>query len=202
VNFVGTRDQNGLNTGILYLRVSSWSVSFLVDTIALSHTETDLGRSADQEAMERVLARTQGGPRGQGYGDGVVFIPRTWINAYEWHHAYEGSRGDMLVHFPGLEEARWKHMADWLDVIETSPERWECPLEDTIYRNITLEFWQEYGSAFSLVQDTERLYGTEKLDYNVKQAIRNLKASLTLEADDINKVRKARLELYKQRSMR
>lgn len=170
--------------------------------MALCHTEIDLGRSADRDAMERVLGRTQGGPRGQGYRNGVVFIPRTWINAYEWHHAYEGSRGDMLVHFPGLEEARWKHMADWLDVIEAEPEKWECPLEDTIYWNVTREFWQEYVTAFRLIEDTESLDDTEELNYNAKQAVRGLRTSLELEADDVEKVRKARQELYKQRSAR
>jgi hypothetical protein len=202
INFIGTRDQNGLNTGIFYLRVSSWSVSFLVDTMALCHSDIDLGRSADQEAMERVLRRTQSGPQSQGYRSGVVYIPRTWINAYEWHHGYEGSRGDMLVHFPGLEEARWKHMADWLDVIEAEPEKWECPLEDTIYRNVTREFWREYSSAFHLVEDTERLHGTEQLDYEIEQAVQRLKTALEFEADDVDKVRWAMQELYKLGSAR
>jgi hypothetical protein len=202
IHFIGTRDQNGLNTGIFYLRVSSWSVSFLVDTMALCHTEIDLGRSADQEAMTRVLRRTQGGPQGQGYRHGMIFIPRTWINAYEWHHAYEGSNGDMLVHFPGLEEARWKHMADWLDVIEAEPEKWERPLEDTIYWNVTREFWQEYSSALRLVKDTERQHDTDELECNAKQAVRSLRTSLELEADDLEKVREARRELYKQRCAR
>jgi hypothetical protein len=35
--------------------------------------------------------------------------------------AYEGKRGDLLVHFPGLEERRWPHMAKWLNIVETTP---------------------------------------------------------------------------------
>jgi hypothetical protein len=168
--------------------------------MALCHTDVDLGRSADQEAMAKVLGQTQGGPRGWGYKDGAVAIPRTWINAYEWHHAYEGSRGDMLVHFPGLEEARWKHMADWLDVVEAEPERWECLLEDTIYWNATREFWREYSSAYRLMEDTELLDDTEKLEPKIRQAVQSLKMSLGLEADNVDKISEAKQELLKQRS--
>ena len=166
--------------------------------MALCHSEIDLGRSADQEAMAKLLGRTQGGPQGRGYNDGAVSIPRIWINAYEWQHAYEGSRGDMLVHFPGLEEARWKHMADWLDVVEAEPGKWECPLEDTVYWNVTREFWEEYSIADSLMEDTERLDNTEKLGPKIGQAVQSLKLSLGLEADDVDRIRGARRELLKQ----
>jgi hypothetical protein len=162
INFVGTRDHNGLNSGIFYLRVCSWSVSFLVETLALSHAEIDLGRSADQEAMARVLEKEHGGPKGQGYRDGVAFVPRKWINAYEWIHAFEGSRGDMLVHFPGLEEARWEHMSKWLKTVETTPEEWELPLKDTIYRNVTDQFWQNYNSALDSGAGSETLQMLER----------------------------------------
>jgi hypothetical protein len=136
-----------------------------VETLALSHAEVDLGRSADQEAMARVLEKEHGGPKGQGYRDGVAFVPRKWINAYEWIHAFEGSRGDMLVHFPGLEEARWEHMSKWLETVESTPEEWERPLEETIYRNVTGQFWQDYSSALDLGGDTETLQMLERQFY-------------------------------------
>ena len=151
--------------------------------------------------MSRILGKTDGGPQGRGYRDGVVFIPRTWINTYEWRHAYEGSRGDMLVHFPGLEEARSQHMADWLDVVERTPEKWECPLEDTIYGNATSHFWQEYSSAFDDMVDAERLRGTTgTLTESADTAYRNLKDALELEADDVEKIRQTRLQWHRQRS--
>jgi hypothetical protein len=133
-----------------------------VETLALSHAEIDLGRSADQEAMARVLEKEHGGPEGQGYRDGVAFVPRKWINAYEWIHAFEGSRGDMLVHFPGLEEARWEHMSKWLKTVETTPEEWERPLKETIYRNVTDQFWQNYNSALDSGAGSEALQMLER----------------------------------------
>jgi len=133
-----------------------------VETLALSHAEIDLGRSADQEAMARVLRKEHGGPKGQGYRDGVAFVPRKWINTYEWIHAFEGSRGDMLVHFPGLEEARWEHMSKWLETVETAPEEWERPLKETIYQNITGQFWQDYNSALDAGADSETLQMLER----------------------------------------
>ncbi len=109
--------------------------------------EVDLGRSADQESMSLVLKKDTGGPDGHGYRRNLIYIPRPLINAYEFHHTYEGQKGNMLVHFPGLEEERWPHMAKWLDTIEANPREWEVHLEDTDYLMKTKGFWEQVRSA-------------------------------------------------------
>lgn len=198
INFVVTRDQNGLNTGVFYLRVCSWSISFLVDTLATRYTGIYLGTSVDQEAMKHVLKRTSGGLKWQGYRDGVVYIPRIWINTYESDHGYEDLRGDMLVHFPGLGETRWTHMADWLDIIERTSDRREYPLEETAYMKATCHFWQEYSSTYDFMKETEQLQSTRQFGDRVGKAVQSLKASLKLEADDVEAVHRAKQNLYMQ----
>jgi hypothetical protein len=146
---VSTKDQNGLNTGIVFFHVHPWTVNFLVETLGypLYLPESDLGFSADQEAMARILNKSSAGPEGRGYREGNVYLPRSWINTYEWHHAYEGKKGDMLVHFPGLEDARWPHMANWLNITESTPHEWEVPLEHTDYPTKIVEFWNRFRTA-------------------------------------------------------
>ncbi|PYH97539.1 hypothetical protein BO71DRAFT_466956 [Aspergillus ellipticus CBS 707.79] len=143
IHLVAGRDQNGLNTGVFSLHVHPWTVSMLAETLGYPsyRPEVDLSRSADQEAMARVLNKREGGPDGQGYKDGVVYLPRPWINAYGWLHGYEGQKRSLLVHFPGLEDQRWEHMARWLDAVEAYPAQWRVPLEETWYLNETTHFW-------------------------------------------------------------
>ncbi|KAK4901923.1 hypothetical protein LTR49_027160 [Elasticomyces elasticus] len=193
IHFIGTRDHIGPNTGIFYLRVSPWSVSFLVETqgMPLYESDLELGRSADQEAMGKTLSKEKGEPIGEGYREGMAYVPRTWINTYEWRHAYEGQRGDMLVHFPGLEEQRWKHMADWLDIVEMTPEKWECPLAETKYWNLRHVFWRDYRVAYELVTETDRMQKEEVFSDAVRAAAGDLKAILETEADDTEKVENA-----------
>ena len=85
--------------------------------------EVNLSRSTNQESISLVLKKNIGGPDGHGYRRGLIYIPRMLINAYEFHYGYEGEKGNLLVHFPGLEKDRWPHMAKWLDIIEANPRK-------------------------------------------------------------------------------
>ncbi|PLN85064.1 hypothetical protein BDW42DRAFT_198881 [Aspergillus taichungensis] len=189
VHLVATRDHNGLNTGIIFLHVHPWTINFLIESLGypLYRPDIDLGRSADQEAMARVLKKSDGGPNGTAYRDGAVFLPRTWINTYEFHHAYEGKRGDLLVHFPGLEEQRWIHMSNWLDIVERSPHSWELPFEETDYHNGTVAFWDRFREAKKAVNTAEHRYNrlsTDKGKAPMEAAVRELKKVMQQEADN------------------
>jgi len=196
IHLVTAQDQNGLNTGIMFLHVHPWSISFLTETMGypLYLPEIDLGRSADQEGMRRILNKTTGGPNGQGYADGVAYLPRPWINTYEWDFAYEGKKGDLLVHFPGLEERRWPHMAKWLDIVEMKPHEWELPLEETGYLNRTAMYWSQLRSAKDSVKLVEkRVQSGETVSWNTKEAAAALKKALREESDNMELVQQ-RLE--------
>lgn len=145
VHFVGTRDWNGLNNGVFFLRVHPWSVSMLTSAMSfpLCHSDVDLGGNVEQEGMRLTFARPSGGTNDLGWKSGVVYMPKKWFNTYEMamagddfrdanfdnlvvdypglklRHFYEGKRGDMLVHCPGTaREVRSSLMIDWMDLVE------------------------------------------------------------------------------------
>ncbi|CEL03104.1 hypothetical protein ASPCAL04261 [Aspergillus calidoustus] len=148
IHLVATKDHKGLNTGIFFLRVHPWAINLLAETLAFPayNPSIDLDIQVDQSAMERVL-------NGSRYRDHVTYLPRTWINAYEWAHAYEGEHGNYLVHFPGLGKQRWPHMERWLDIIERTPERWEVPVDQTGYLVDTEAFWYRVGKAKGIIDE-------------------------------------------------
>ncbi|KAH8693753.1 hypothetical protein BGW36DRAFT_210132 [Talaromyces proteolyticus] len=189
IHFVASKDQNGLNTGIVFFHVHQWTISMLIEALAhpLYLPAIDLGVSADQEAMARIMKKTTDGPDGQGYAQGMAYLPRPWINTYEWHHAYEGKKGDMLVHFPGLEDDRWPHMEKWLGVVEDTPLEWEVPLKDTEYPRLTKDFWDKFRTARNLANQVERdIYNAPagSLTHARQEAVAQLRIALQQHADE------------------
>ncbi|KAL4907584.1 hypothetical protein BDW74DRAFT_176335 [Aspergillus multicolor] len=156
IHFVATKDHKGLNTGIFFLRVHKWSVHFLIESLAYPkyNPYVDLDVQVDQSAMERVLNESS-------YCGNVTYLPRPWINAYEWKHAYEGERGNMLVHFPGLDGARWEHMRKWLDVVDAGVGGWEVGLEETWYLEGTRGFWERVERARGIIDEYKSRNGTD-----------------------------------------
>ncbi|KAJ5484503.1 Galactosyl transferase [Penicillium expansum] len=173
IHLVATQDQNGLNTGIMFLHVHPWMINFLTETMGypIYLPQIDLGRSADQESMRRVLNKTTGGTDGQGYADGA-------------------KEGDLLVHFPGLEERRWPHMAKWLNIVETTPQKWNLPLEETGYINKTTTYWSQIRSAKESLKSAEKkLQSGEAMSGNTtKKAISALKNALREKSDNMELV--------------
>ena len=183
VHFVGNRDQNGLNTGTFFLRVHEWSVKMLAKAIAfpMFHPEINLGNSADQVAMAHIFNETE-------FGSATLFQPRIWYNAYEFHHGFEGSKGNLLVHFPGLEGDRWKHMNDWLTTVERDHTLWEESLEYTFYPNATQKYWTAIRQAMDVYRQAEWLInkhgGVEQVPVPFLGAIAALQGAILHEADD------------------
>ena len=158
--------------------------------------DVDLGYHPDQTVMETVFNET-------GVRSGIVYQPRPWVNTYEFLHGYEGKKGDMLVHFPGMEGERWKHMSDWLDIIETKPREWAMPLEDTDYPVKIAAYWEELKQARLLMQraasiaqrtEMQASYDQSK-NRDVINAIARLQFVMESEADTPGSVKTAMKEL-------
>lgn len=160
------------------MRVSEWSVKMLTRALAypLLHPNLDLGVSMDQVAMAHVFNESE-------FRDGIVYMPRPWFNTYQWHHAYEGKKGNLLVHFPGLEDDRWTKMKDWLRIVENHPEEWDVPLQQTHYPTEIDRFWQLVDQARRAVDAVERRFGLEAMPEDVRQRLELLRQVLRDETD-------------------
>ena len=118
---------------------------------------------------------------------------------YELDKGFEGKPGDMLVHFPGLEQARWKHMADWLDLLDAQPGAWDRPLNQTAYWNSTRTFWGEYRSSLELVTVIGELRETDIMPGdNLHRAAKELQLELEMNADHVKSLARLRLGVYNE----
>lgn len=139
IHFVMTKDWNGLNDGVFYLRVSSWSVELLAATLAYRTFKPDEELQwSEQSAMQNVL-------REKDFASGAVYVPPRWFNAYpsggDEEFSYTVRRGDMALHFAGVGEKE-NAMQEWMSALEVNRTTWEIPLVET---NLTKEvewFWE------------------------------------------------------------
>lgn len=178
---LATKDHNGLNTGIFFLRVHQWSVNMLLQAIAMPifRPDIDLGYSVDQTAMAKLFDE----PDNKDY---ILYQPRTWYNTYEFHHAYEGKEGDMLVHFPGLFEDRAQHMRDWLEVVEgPGGDRWQMPLRKTEYPHRIEEFWELIREGRLRLNNAPSLLRGVAVTPEAEEAIQHLQNVMDYETDQI-----------------
>ncbi len=196
VHFVGAKDHNGLNTGVIFVHVHPWSVSMLTDALAYPkyRPNVDLGSNADQESMAKIMTNDGAEPPGTDYRDGVVYLPRDWINAYQFSHGYEGKKGSFLVHFPGLGTDRLSHMEGWLALVEEQPSAWEVPLGQTAYSKDTSTFWNSIRQAKEMMRslkyelESESSVGTyADGGEDVREELRAMQEALWNYTDDIER---------------
>lgn len=146
-----TADHNGLNNGILYLKVHPSSVDLLTKTIdyPLAHPNEDLGWFGEQAAMARVTESIEAEHQDPTHPSGIAWIPRQWINSYQMETSFEGEPGSFMVHFAGLGETRLAHMAAWLEELQRNQEGWEVPFENTALKEEIPDFWREYAASIT-----------------------------------------------------
>ncbi|KAJ5496295.1 hypothetical protein N7463_008282 [Penicillium fimorum] len=100
--------------------------------------------------------------------------------------SHEGERGDLLVHFPGLGEHRWSHMAKWLNIVETTPREWNLPLEETGYLNKTTTYWSQIRSAKESIKSAEKkLKSGEVVSGNTNETVNALRNTLREKSDNM-----------------
>ena len=100
----------------------------------------------------------------EGYKEHVVYQPREWYNPFEEgeQHEPEHQRGDLLIHFPGMEK---KHaaMGRWLDKIDQSPEELQIPLSNMTLRADIGHFWTRLDNAKGLLDKAWDLQANDKV---------------------------------------
>lgn len=144
VHLIITKDDACLNAGVFFLRVSSWSVEFLmaVATFPYYHPEVELWKDEQSTMMYLLLDEN---PK---YGLGnVAYVPQRWFNAYHEGDA-EVQKGDLLVHLPSWD-AKFK-MGRWLSLAEGRGKHgkrrkdWIISPEKTGLEEEVRLFWQQW----------------------------------------------------------
>ncbi|KAK6004799.1 hypothetical protein QM012_008661 [Aureobasidium pullulans] len=168
IHFVGTKDWNGFNAGVFFVRVHPWIISLFTSAMSfpICHQDTDLRGLAEQEAIRLSFERENGGKDDKGWRSGIVFMPRTWFNAYElfqgeirgsdyynkimktaittysgleMNHKFEGVRGSMVAHFAGVDgKVRQRLMDDWMNVIDEERSM-QYPSGNSTTRNTSID---------------------------------------------------------------
>ncbi|KHN96575.1 uncharacterized protein MAM_05518 [Metarhizium album ARSEF 1941] len=211
IHVVATRDWDGLTAGVFFVHVHPWSVTMFREAVGYPQYNqgADPGYDADQEAIARLFAMTTGGPDGTGYADGVVYIPRPFLNAHELGGGSETDKGCFLVHFPGTEDLRWPLMARYLRTVETTPSEWEMPLAETAYAKKTNLFWSQVREARAALGRSDRIRpslddmttGTAQDVNDEKKASELLKDTLREQADDVQLMRERLDALHRLRTV-
>jgi hypothetical protein len=149
-----TRDWNGLNSGVFFLRVHPWSVELLSAAIAYPRVKPNEELIwFEQSAINNVLKENDY------FGRSVVYCPLRWFNAYMRHPNaidinpetplhLQVRHGDLLVHFPGTpKENLTRTLGPYLKIAESHSPYWAVPLEKTRYREETKRFWKHLRSG-------------------------------------------------------
>ncbi|RLL95655.1 hypothetical protein CFD26_103412 [Aspergillus turcosus] len=149
-----SRDWNGLNSGVFFLRVHPWSVELLSAAIAYPVVKPNVELLwFEQSAIINVLAENEY------FGRSVVYCPLRWFNAYMRHPNaidinfdtplhLQVQPGDLLVHFPGTPRVNLtRTLTPYLKIAESHSNDWAVPLEKTRYIEETKRFWEQLRSG-------------------------------------------------------
>ena len=187
VHFLGTKDQNGFNAGMMFIRVDKWTVNMLAQVITIRehHPNVDL-EYADQSALVWALER-------QGYREHVIYQPHNWWNSF----GLQGKPFDhdrFILHFAGIGccggEDKPPTMLRWLDLIESQPDHYVKALSDLTLQGEISEFWDIAISA-KTVLGLAREWSKEP-KYNSKEfqdARQDMRHTLWTSADDLGKMK-------------
>lgn len=186
IHFLGTKDWTSFNCGVFFLRITEWSVQFLMAATGLPLLRPDVELAnpvpnMEQNAMAWVLAQ-------EGYKEHAIYQPRGWYNGF-----YQGmdqrseiGPGDLLVHFPGVTQ-KFNAMARYLDKLE-APEMakdFQIPLTNMTLQADINGFWSRVRRARDAVGRAEaqqHLLKKPSLGDKIKKSVDELKRILLEEA--------------------
>ena len=149
INLLISRDWQGFNAGIFLIRVCEWSIYTLTDAIALPRLKPDIPLPfREQDALKWVFEQSHNKKH-------RLYQPRHWFNAYDFYYTSSGEmilNGSLVVHFPGMGEARPDGMGKWFDILDHTPEKLRVPLENTSYPAEIEAYWSRVKSAAIILQ--------------------------------------------------
>lgn len=221
IHLLVTADPHGLNNGVFFIRVHSWSVELISAVIAFPYYNPDTElQYRDQSALVEVLKEKH-------FEKNVLYLPQRWFNAYqqalnptEAIYPFQLQRGDLLVHFPGVPD-RGDRMRFYLEKAERHLPEWELDLIHTSYPTDVEEFWAKQQVALeaqrselrkvvqeaeNMTRTTEAYLGTFRGELSQQEAeridvqLQTLKLVLSEDSDDLDAVQTSQQHLHKVRS--
>ena len=94
IHYIATRDRNGLNAGVFLIRVCSWSLNFMMRSVAYNYYNRNITMHFfDQTSMNNVLISDKEDKH-------YVIVPQQWFNIY----INSKKPGSFIVHFAGRKD--------------------------------------------------------------------------------------------------
>jgi hypothetical protein len=152
INYIAARDWNGLNAGVLLLRVHPWSVQLLSRTMTYKHYHPDESYVFEEQT---ILARLT--ENDKEFMKQAIYMPRPWFNAY-FYGMHEVKPGMLLSHF-AHPDFKW-HMYEWLKVAyeqdgQDNPT-YAKQVHETDYPEEIKKFWNVKRRADRVIKGFER----------------------------------------------
>jgi len=107
IHLIISKDDNGLNAGIFFLRVHTWSLSFMMrSSVYTYYNKPRLLFYSDQASMNNVLVENESDK------EHYILVPQKWFNMY----LNKVEPGYFLIHFAGIvsKEERAKEVRIYL----------------------------------------------------------------------------------------
>lgn len=139
IHLLVTEDWNGLNNGVFFMRVSTWSINLLTSILSYpSYRPDEKLPFTEQSAMEKWV-------RDPLFAHGCVYVPPRWFNSYPWEEDEEKSeywvhKGDMILHFAGIN-SKHKAIKAWHDIIADNRNEWEVSATQLGLKEEVASFW-------------------------------------------------------------
>ena len=140
-HLLATEGENGLNTGVFFIKVHPWSIELLSATISFPVYLPDFPLPArDQSALSEVLKHPH-------FQDNYLVLPKDWFNAYQVeyddddrNHSWQINLGDLLVHFPEGQHQD-ERMRKYIDRAERHLPECEVDFKNTTFPKEIENFW-------------------------------------------------------------
>jgi len=110
IDLIIAADHHGLNAGVFLIRVNSWSLNFMIRSLAYQYYNiNEKLEFADQTSMNNVLIKDK-------EDEHYVIVPQSWFNTYpDKKHG-----GEMILHFAGRKDKN-KDLKDTHREIDNNP---------------------------------------------------------------------------------
>ncbi|KAH7392328.1 galactosyl transferase GMA12/MNN10 family protein, partial [Phaeosphaeria sp. MPI-PUGE-AT-0046c] len=141
VNLLVTRDRNGLNNGVFFVRVNEWSLKMFASALSIREYMPEVVlKYTEQSGMENTIERPL-------WNSSVVYVPQRWFNGFppsskSTNSSSAARPGSLLIHFASNRDGmRPKRMAHWGEVARNKSVDWYKTFDQTGYGMEIVEYW-------------------------------------------------------------